>query len=414
MNFRLRRPAFLRMGSKQETPLTRDAKIALFIHGCFQFGASMSGLFLNLYLWRLTEDLRINGIYNIILYASTPFVFAVGGWLAKKYDRMVPYRIGIGLIALFFLCVIYAQEQVVVYYPLFAIFNGIALGFYWVAYVVLMYDVADSRTRPRFLGVNMVVFNSAGLAGPALAGYLISLTAGLSGYLYTFAAASCLFALASLVSLRIPRLPARHRTYYLNFTGQMFRKSKAWLQALLSFFLLGLFQGIMLFLPNILMYRTVGREDQVGYLTVLFALFMIVTGVYISRRGPQMQIRRDILFATLLIGLAATVLFFEIKLWTVILFMTVHSFLAPLMVNSLTAHYFLVMDKMPLKGLFRVESMVVREYFINSGRVLSIALLILFAKEVDSPALPIVLVTLAFMQLGILLLVRNERQQQEE
>lgn len=367
----------------------------------------MSGLFLNLYLWRLTEDLVVNGIFNIIVYGVTPFAFAVGGWIAKKRDRMVTYRLGIAMIAIFYLSVIIAQEQVVTYYPLFGFFNGFALGLYWIGYLVLMYDVTDVRNRSRYLGINMIVFNSAGLAGPALAGFLISQFDGLRGYIITFTAATCLFALASLFSFRIPRIQAHHRTFFLKFSGLMMKRSKLWLMSLGGFFVLGLFQGMMLFLPNILMYHVVGREDQVGYLAVFFALVTIGTGLFIARRRGEPRIRRDLLVSTLLILLATLVLLVDIQLWSVIVFMVVYSFLAPLIVNTLTSYYYRIMDVLPLRGQFRIESVVVREFFLNVGRVISILMQVMFAASVDAIALPIILVMLAATQLVIPVMVRE-------
>jgi YQGE family putative transporter len=407
MKLWLRWPSFTGPKVAPEQQLSREARVALFIHGCFQFGASMSGLFLNLYLWRLTENLVINGIFNIIVYGMTPIAFAIGGWIAKKKDRMVTYRLGIALITVFFLVVIFAQENVVTYYPWFAVFNGLAVGFYWTGYLVLMYDVTESRNRSRFLGINMIVFNSAGLAGPALSGFLISLFEGLRGYLFTFAAASSLFGIASFFSLRIPRISSHHRTYYLKFSGLMMKKNRLWVLSLLSFFVLGLFQGMMLFLPNILMFQTVGREDQVGYLSVLFALLTILTGYFISRRKQQNHIRRDLFVASVLIVMGASVLLLDIRLWTVILFMSVYSLMAPLIINTLTSYYYRIMDGLPLKGLFRIESVVIREFFLNVGRVLSIVLQIGLASNLNSPALPVVLLVMAFTQLGIVFLVRN-------
>jgi YQGE family putative transporter len=407
MKLRLPWPVFQRAKAASEHRLSKEARVALLIHGCFQFGASMSGLFLNLYLWRLTEDLVINGIFNIIVYGMTPIAFAIGGWIAKKKDRMVTYRLGIALITVFFLVVIFARENVVAYYPWFAAFNGLALGLYWTGYLVLMYDVTDVQNRSRYLGVNMIVFNSAGLAGPALSGFLISLFEGLRGYLLTFGASSMLFGIASFFSLRIRRIDSHHRTYYLKYSGLMMKKNKLWVLALLSFSVLGLFQGLMLFLPNILMFQTVGREDQVGYLTVGFALLTIVTGFFISRRKQQLNIRRDLLVASLFIIGGSAVLFFDIRLWTVILFMSIYSLMAPLIINSLTSYYYRIMDGLPLRGMFRIESVVVREFFLNTGRVLSILLQVIFASDVNSPALPVVLLVTALTQLGIVLLVRN-------
>ncbi|MFC5531708.1 MFS transporter [Cohnella yongneupensis] len=401
-------PRFAAANGSPDERMSKQAYVALFIHGCFQFGASMSGLFLNLYLWRLTEDLVINGIFNIIVYGITPFAFAIGGWIAKKQDRMVTYRLGIALIALFYLVVIIAQEKVVAYYPIFGLFNGLALGLYWVGYLVLQYDVTDVRNRSKYLGINMIVFNSAGLAGPALAGFLISLFDGLRGYIITFATASCLFALASLMSFRIPRIESHHRTFFLKFSGLMMKRNRLWMMSLCSFFVLGLFQGMMLFLPNILMFQTVGREDQVGYLSVLFALLTILTGLYIARRKGQPNVRRDLFVSSLLIFFATLVLLIDIRLWTVIVFMVVYSFLAPLIINTLTSYYYRLMDGLPLRGSFRIESVVVREFFLNAGRVISILMQVLFAANVESTALPIILVILATTQLGISLLVKNK------
>ncbi|MFC4599115.1 MFS transporter [Cohnella hongkongensis] len=393
-----------------ETRLSTEARVALFIHGCFQFGASMSGLFLNLYLWRLTEDLTINGMFNLIVYGVTPAAFAVGGWIAKKKDRMVTYRLGIASITVFFLVVIFAQENVVVYYPLFGVLNGFALGLYWTGYIVLMYDVTTIRNRSRFMGVNMIVFNSAGLAGPALSGFLIGLFEGLSGYLLIFGFASALFGLASLFSLKIRAVPAHHRSYYLSFAGPMMKKSRLWLKSLIAFFLLGLSQGLMLFLPNILMFQTVGREDQVGYLTVFFALLTIATGYAISRRRKPVRIRRELTAASLCIVAGAAVLFVDIKLWTVVLFMSIYSIMAPFIVNMLTTYYYSVMDELPLKGLFRIESVVVRELFLNVGRVLSILTLILFVKEANSPMLPTIVVVTSLTLGAMALFVRSRKE----
>ncbi|TJY44378.1 MFS transporter [Cohnella pontilimi] len=385
--------------------LSKEAYVALFIHGCFQIGASMSGLFLNLYLWRLTENLWINGVFNIIVYGMTPVAFALGGWIAKKKDRMVTYRLGIVLIAVFFLIVVFAREQVVTYYPWFALFNGTALGLYWTGYLVLMYDVTNEENRAKFLAVNMIVFNSAGLAGPAISGFLISRFEGLHGYMITFAVACALFAVASLFSTKIRKIESNRRTYYLKFTVLMMKREPTWLKSLFSFVFLGLFQGIMLFLPNILLFQAVKREDWVGLLAVLFSLLTILTGFLISRQKDRSRVRTELFLSSAFVFMAASVLMAGVNTWTVISFMVIFSLFNPLTINTLTSYYYRMMDFLPLKGHFRIESVVLREVFLNTGRVISIYLLILFVGNPESPALPIVLVVTAAMQFGMIGLV---------
>ncbi len=397
-----------------ERRLGKDAITALMIHCCFQFGASMSGLFLNLYLWRLTQDLVVNGVYNVVVFLITPLAFALGGWIAKKRDRMVTYRLGIVLIAVFYLMVVIAQEQVAQYYIVFAIFNGLAAGLYWTGYLVIQYDVSTEANRIRFLAINMVVFNSAGLAGPALAGFIIERNEGLQGYIFIFMLAFIMFLVAAIVSFRIPMVPSHHKAYYLKFMGLVMNRNQRWLKSLYSFFILGLFQGIMLFLPNILLFQTVGREDWVGYLGVFFSSLTVATGYVISRKAQKEHVRKYVTLSTTGVAIGSALLLIQVEFWSVAVFMILFSICNPLAVNTLTSYYYRLMGTLPLKGQLRVESVVMRELFLNAGRVLSITLLVVIAKDLQSIWLPAVLFTMAMLQYFLVLCIKEKQEESEK
>lgn len=396
-----------------ERKLGKDAVTSLLIHGCFQFGASMSGLFLNLYLWRLTQDLMVNGVYNIILYAITPFAFAAGGWVAKRRDKMVTYRLGIFAIAIFYLFVVIAQEQVAHYYVAFAIFNGIAAGFYWTGYLIIQYDVSTEANRIRFLAINMVVFNTAGLIGPALAGFIIQRSEGLQGYIIIFSIAFIMFLIAAIVSFRIPVVKSHHKAYYLRFMGLLMNKERRWFKALVSFLILGLFQGIMLFLPNILLFQTVGREDWVGYLGVFFSALTVATGYVISLKAEKEHVRKYVFYSTTGVVIGAAMLLIDVQFWSVALFMILFSICNPLAVNTLTSYYYRIIGTLPLKGQLRVESVVMRELFLNIGRVISITVMIVMANDIESIWMPIVLFSAAIMQYGLTMLIREGKKEEQ-
>src|SRR5690606_15595077 len=239
----------------RELRLNGEAKLSLIIHAFFQLGASMAGMFLNIYLWRLTEDLTINAMFNVINFAIGPFVFALGGYIAKRFDRMLVYRLGIVLNAIFYLLVIIVGERVPDYYVLFAILTGIAGGFYWVGYLILQYDVSNDHNRVRYLVINMITFNSAGLLGPFLAGTIIQRMDVLQGYITIFIIAFIMFVLASVVSTRIKATVGEKKAYYLKYMGLVMKKNRTFVKGLVAFTFLGLFQGIMLFLPNILLFQ---------------------------------------------------------------------------------------------------------------------------------------------------------------
>lgn len=367
----------------------------------------MSGLFLNLYLWRLTEDLVVNALYNIITFAVTPIGFAAGGWISKKRDRMLTYRWGIVLIAIFYLFVIITGENVPQYYILFAVFNGIASGFYWTGYLVLQYDVSTEANRIRFLAINMVTFNTAGLLGPALAGFIIQRNDGLSGYLIIFTFAFVMFVIAAVISLRIPTVESHHKIYYLKLMGEVMKRNVRWVRSLYSFFVLGLFQGIMLFLPNILLFQAVNREDWVGYLGVCFSALTVATGYVISRKAKKENVRQYVALSTTGTVIGAALLLIEVELWSVVLFMIIFSICNPLAINTLTSYYFRMMGTLPLKGQLRVESVVMREVFVNIGRVVSIAALVLFGSDLGSIWMPVTLFAAATLQYLLVFLISD-------
>ncbi|MDQ0917136.1 MFS transporter [Paenibacillus sp. V4I5] len=392
----------------REKQLSREAVISLIIHSIFQFGASMSGVFLNLYLWRLTHSVVVNGTYSMIVFILTPIGFALGGLMIKKKDRMVSYRLGIMLIGLFYLSVILAQETLVEYYILFAIFNGLAGAFYWVGYLTLMYDVSNEQNRIRYLAFNMIFFTAATLAGPALAGFIIRLKEGLSGYTIVFSIAFCMFLLAALISLKIKAAGGHHKVYYLKFTGLIMKKERDWLKALFGFLGMGLLQGTMLFLPNILLFKVMPREDIVGYLGVLYSSLSIVMGIFISKYANASKARLYLAISTLGYLIGVSFLLGNVNVWTVVSFMILHSIFAPLQGNTMTGYYYGLIAKLPLKGQLKVESVVVREFFLNVGRVISITCLISFGSDLDGGWIPWILMIAAMSQIALVWSIKNQ------
>lgn len=397
----------------EEKRLSKDAVISLWIHSFFIFGASMSGVFLTLYLWRLTESLWVSGMYQVIAFMIAPFAFAFSGWIIKKKDRMVVYRLGIGLHALFYLTVIFSGEAVAEYFYLFAIWNGICSSLYWSGYLTLMYEVSNEKNRVRYLSLNMIFFTVANLSGPALAGFIIKHMEGLKGYTVVFLLAFVMFLIATLVSMKIPAIIQHHRSYHLNLMGIVMSKHRLWLRSLFAFLVLGLFQGLMLFLPNILLYQTMPREDVVGYLGVFYSSLSIITAMVISRTSDGGNVRKNLTIATIGLVVGCSFLLWDITLATVICFMVFYSIFSPLQGNTISSSYFSLMDSLPLRGQLRVESVVLRETFINIGRISSILILLFLAKDTTSGILPIVLWIAALCQTVLIFLLKNRTQTQE-
>ncbi|MNI11176.1 Major Facilitator Superfamily protein [compost metagenome] len=347
-------------------------------------------------------------MFNLVTYIFVPIGFAIGGWIIKKRDRMLTYRIGIVMIAFFYLSVMIMQEKLVDYYVLFAILNGLTQSFYWVGYLTLMYDVSTDQNRIRYLAMNTMFFTTASLAGPALAGFIIQHQEGLRGYTIVFGIAFVMFLLATMISLKIKANASHHKAYYLKFTGLLMKKNVKWLKSLFGFFILALLQGIMLFLPNILLFRVMPREDIVGYLGVLYSSLSIVMSLLISKYAQADKVRWYLAVSTAGFVIGSCFLMVNFSLLTVISFMILYSLFAPLQGNSMNGNYFGILSKLPLKGNLRVEAVVVRELFVNLGRVIAIFIVISLAKDLESIWVPLILVIASALQIFTVWMMNKE------
>jgi MFS transporter, YQGE family, putative transporter len=379
-----------------EKRLSSQAVITLMNHGIFQFGNSMSVIFINLYLWRLTNDLMINGLFNLISLITAPFATIFIGPIAKKKDRLVAYRWGIFLTALFYLSILLVQERMVDYYIIFALIKGVSTAFYWLGYFTLMYDVSNNENRYRYLGLNTVVTNIAMFIGPALAGIVIGRLSELTGYTIVFLMAFIMFFVAAFGSLRIQRAPEHHRKYYLRHLSSILKREPNYAKCLGGWFIVGLPQGILMYVPQILLFHVFPSEEFVGYMNVLFFGITVAASYAISRLATTSSTQLYLFIAAAGFTLSASTLLWEVAVWSVIMFMAINSLFKPLQQNAYAANYYQWMDRLPLKKNFRVESIVLRETVINFGRAGGVVLFMLSSNNLDSPLIPyLVLVVMA-------------------
>lgn len=389
--------------------LSPEAIVTIMIHSIYQFGGSMAGVFMNLYLWRLTQDIHVNAMYSLVNYIITPFAMMLAGRIAKTKDRLLVYRLGILFTVLFYLLVLIAREQVVDYMYIFAILSGFTGGFYWCGYLTLMYDVSTNENRIRYLGMNSIFFNLAGLIGPALAGFLIAQNSGLSGYIIVFSIAFAMFLFTAIGSLRLKSVPTKHHKYYLHLIPTLMRKEKLWTKSLIGWTIIGLLQGIMLFLPNILLLNALDAEDMVGYISIIFTSVVVVTSYMLGRIGRDDMTRKLLIVAGIGLSLSSLLLFISTSLWAVLLFMCLYSIFNPIQGNTYSAYMYRIIGQLPLKENIRVETIAMRESFLNLGRAISIVFFIFLANDLEGPVIAWIICIASIMQLVVIPLVRQER-----
>lgn len=389
--------------------LSREAFLSLVIHGCFQIGFAMSMIFLNLYLWRLTESLLVVALYNGIQFFVMAFVFLYAGWWAKKKNSIVIYRLGILFNTIFYLFVFLAKQNVSDYFYLFAVMAAFGTGFYFAGYFTIVYDVTNHGNRLRYMGLQSVIGNLSQMLGPALAGIVISRFVELTGYTIVFCAVYLLFTASFIGSFWIKVNNTHHKAYYIKFTRLIMRRYPKWKGALYGYYYVGLLEGMLIFLPPILLYSAFGREDSVGYAN--FALFSVslLTSLIMSRYASNNKIVGYLVMTSSIFCVGAFALIRDLSVYSVITFMLLVSIAKPLHRNFLQAYFYRTVDQLPLKGDLKVESVVLMEVFLNIGRVTSALATALLAGKMQDGILVMILIMSSMLQFVIIRLLKNPR-----
>src|SRR5699024_5021541 len=149
-----------------------------------------------------------------------------------------------------------------------------------------------------------------------------------------------MFFIATIRSFQIKKESIRHRNYYMKYLGQVIKRKKHFKHALFGWFIIGFPQGILMYVPPILIYNIFQNESMVGYLNASFLAVSIIASYVISRFANIEQTKKYLWIAA--IGLFVTSLFLavEITIWTVILFMVTQNLFKPLQANAYGAYYF--------------------------------------------------------------------------
>ena len=88
-----------------DVEVNRDLVLLLLIGGLYTLAISLSNTFVNIYLWKQTQNYVNLGLYNLASVVLQPHI-SCRGKLAKRIDRSILLRIGVGTLAIFIVVLI--------------------------------------------------------------------------------------------------------------------------------------------------------------------------------------------------------------------------------------------------------------------------------------------------------------------
>ena len=387
--------------------LTKDLTLLLLIGGLYSLSIALSNTFVNIYLWKQTGELKDIGLYNLAVAVAQPFTFILAGRWAKKIDRVIVFRIGIILLALFYLSVLGFGTSASKYLLLLGALLGMGYGFYWLAFNVLTFEITEPETRDFFNGFLGILSSVGGMVGPIAAGFIISRLEKFTGYSIVFGISLALFAAAVFLSFFIKRRPANGSYWFIRILSER-KHNLNWRMVTNAHFFQGLREGIFAFMISVLVFLSTGTEMALGTFGLINSGVSFVAYFAVSRLIKKEQRVKSILFGGLILYAAIFLIAFDVTFTRLLIYAAVIAVAYPLLLVPYLSITYDVIGRGWKAAEMRVEYIVVREIYLNAGRIFSILLFLVMINIMDAKqGLPILFLILGAGHSLIYLFIRR-------
>ncbi|WP_432665848.1 MFS transporter [Wukongibacter baidiensis] len=360
--------------------MSKKAKILLLISGLFTLSMGLSNVFVNIFLWKKSNDFIIIAKYNLMHYVFLPPAYIAAGWLSKRKNGVLALRLGIGFFILFFMSILLLKNDIVKYiYPI-GILYGIAAGFYWLAFQVLAFDFTSTNNRDTFYGFNGSICGIASAVAPFTGAYIIESSQNNLGYVIVFAISLALFVVLIFISLT---LHSEHYGEKLNFKKIFSKNGFEWNNYRISIAAWGIRDVVILFLISILVYTTTGSEMALGKLSMI--AYLISAGAYALEQKIIKPKRRvfSMCLGSILMFIAVLGLFIKISYTALVMYMILNAIFLPFFMVPVASASFNILSRNHEEKM-RTEYMINREFALNAGRIVSTSLLIVILTFVKN------------------------------
>lgn len=377
-----------------EVELTKDLSLLLIIGGLYSLSVALSNTFVNIYLWKQTGSYFDIALYNLSIVVLQPLTFILAGRWAKKIDRVIVLRMGVIFLALFYLMVLVTGTRAAAYLLFLGSLLGIGYGFYWLAYNVLTFEITEPETRDFFNGFLGILSSLGGMIGPLTAGVIITRFEKFTGYTIVFGLSLGLFALAVVLSFFLKRRHAEGKYYFKRIIEER-KQNENWRLITNAHFFQGLREGVFIFVISVFVYISAGSEMALGTFGLLNSGISFVAYFLASRYIKRNFRKKAILIGGLMLYAAVLIIVWEVTYAKLLIYAAMIAVAYPLLLVPYMSTTYDVIGIGWKAAEMRIEYIVVREVFLNIGRIVSIlsflAAVTWFNEEQSIPVLLLLL-----------------------
>ncbi|MFC4404206.1 MFS transporter [Gracilibacillus xinjiangensis] len=392
---------------KSSIPVSRDLKLLLLIGGLYALATFLSNTFVNVFLWKKSGEYLDIATYNLFIYIIQPIAFFIAGKFAKKVDRALILRVGVIVLSLFYIVVLLFGDKATTYPYLLGGLLGLGYGFYWLSFNVLTFEITEPETRDLFNGSLGTFQSFGGMIGPLFAGYIISNLNNFTGYTVIFLLSFLLFGIAVVCSFYLQKRKATGKFIFREVLEER-KRNKNWNYILLAHIAQGMREGLFIFIIAIWVYIETGSEFALGVFNLLFSFCSLICYMLISKLIKSNYRKRMMLFGGLSLYFAIAIFVFQTNYVMLLIYGVIVGLSYPVFNVPFISLTYDIIGKANKARKLRIEYIIVREIYVNAGRIAAITIFIIGVSYLKpSFIIPILILSLGSGNLIASLLIRK-------
>lgn len=396
-----------------DVEVNRDLVLLLTIGGLYTLAIALSNTFVNIYLWKQTKDFFSIGLYNLAIVILQPLTFLIAGKLAKRIDRSILLRIGVGTLALFFITVLVAGKNSSDYIFLIGGLLGAGYGLYWLSFNLLTFEITEPETRDFFNGFLGLLTSFSGMIGPIVAGYIIAHMKKWDGYTFVFFLSLTLFTIAVVVSFFLTKRECEGQYELIKVIKER-ECNKNWARITRAHFCQGLREGTFLFVVSIYVYLATGSELALGKYGLVNSAVSFICYYIVARTLKKQWRKQAILVGGTILYASVFLIIFDVTYVKLLIYAACIAVAYPILLVPYGSMTYDVIGRAKNAREWRVEYVVVRELWLNGGRICSVgSFLITVSLFPVEKSLPFLLLILGAGHFLIYFVIRNVKYDDE-
>ncbi|RHW41051.1 MFS transporter [Neobacillus notoginsengisoli] len=373
---------------------TRDLLLLLILGGLYSLSVALSNTFVNIYLWKQSGNFAEIGLYNLSIVVIQPLTFIFAGRLAKKVDRVIVLRVGVIFLALFYLSVLMAGPKASHFLVLLGSLLGIGYGFYWLAFNLLTFEITEPDTRDFFNGFMGILSSAGGMVGPLASGFIITRIGNFKGYMTVFGLSLTLFSLAVVLSFFLKRRPSSGKYSFIEVFKER-RRNNNWRLVTNAHVFQGLREGTFVFVISVYVFLSTGSEMSLGTFGLINSGVSFIAYFAAARLIKKRRRKKAILLGGIILYGSVFLIFKDVTFAKLLMYGASIAIAYPILLVPYMSITYDVIGTSWKAAEMRVEYIVVREVFLNAGRIFSICLFLFAVTAFDwQKSLPVLLLFL--------------------